>query len=272
MQAREGESVSAKVAREITRHLPHPSARFEMVGSNPAMMAVYSEIQKVAPLNATVLIVGESGTGKELVAQAIHRNSPRSAAPLIAVNCAAIARELIESELFGHEKGAFTGAHAQRLGKFELANGGTLFLDEVGELSLEGQAKLLRILEEKRLTRLGGQKEFAIDVRIVAASNRDLRAMVKADRFRKDLLYRLEGVRIKVPPLRERKDDIARLARHFFMSYRAEVGRPVEDISQAALDRLTQHEWPGNVRELKNVIEHAVIFGTGTNIEAHDIQ
>jgi two-component system response regulator HydG len=255
-----------------TERLMRPSPPAEMVGSAPAMMRVFDLVRKAAPLDATVLVTGESGTGKELVARAIHRLGPRAGGPLVTVNCAAIPRDLIESELFGHERGAFTGAQAQRLGKFELATRGTLFLDEVGELPLEGQAKLLRVLEERRITRVGGHKDLDVDVRVVAATHRDLHAMVADGRFRLDLVYRLEVVTIALPPLRERRDDIVPLARHFLAHYREKLGHAPLDFAPGALERLREHRWPGNVRELKNAVERAAIFATGPHIGAGDIQ
>jgi DNA-binding NtrC family response regulator len=271
MDAGENERPVGELARQLTSILPRPGGRFEMVGSNAAMLRIFETIQKIAPLDVTALIVGESGTGKELVAKAIHQHSKRAKGPLVSVNCAVLARDLMESELFGHEKGAFTGAHAQRLGKFELAGGGTLFLDEIGELSAEAQAKLLRVLEERVITRVGGEKEFRVDTRIVAATNRDLRAMVEAGSFRQDLLFRLEVVRLKVPPLRERREDIPKLARYFLARFREDIGRHIEDIAADALELLTKHDWPGNVRELRNVMERAVIFASGSKIVAGEI-
>ena len=271
-------STSAARTNEISRTLvslgASSQARFEMIGASAPMRKLYALIDRVAPLDSTVLIVGESGTGKELVAKAIHQGGPHGhkEGPLVTVNCAAIPGDLAESELFGHEKGAFTGAHAQRLGKFELANNGTLFLDEIGELAPDCQAKLLRVLEEKRVTRVGGERDYRVSVRVIAATHQDLYAMAASGRFRKDLLYRLEVVRLNVPALRERSDDVVVLARHFLDHYRDKVGRKVDDYSAAALERLKNYDWPGNVRELKNVIERAVILGSGTTVEAEDIQ
>ncbi|MHC4915794.1 MAG: sigma 54-interacting transcriptional regulator [Planctomycetota bacterium] len=246
-------------------------ARYEMVGSGEAMRRVYAVIEKAAPLDVTVLVTGESGTGKELVAGAVHQNSPRCDGPLVAVNCAAIPGELVESELFGHEKGAFTGAAARRQGRFEQAHEGTLFLDEIGDLPAASQAKLLRVLEDKKVTRVGGAEPVAVDVRIVAATNRDLRAEADAGRFRQDLLFRLEVVRVDLPPLRSRSEDIPELAAFFLDRYRAKAGRRVEGLSPAAVEKLLSYDWPGNIRELKNVLERAVILGSGTRIEAEEI-
>jgi two-component system response regulator HydG len=262
---------ASEISRTLMSRVAAVEARFEMIGSCEAMRKLYAMIDRVAPLESTVMITGESGTGKELVAKALHQNGPRAGAPLISVNCAAIARELAESELFGHEKGAFTGAFAQRIGKFELANGGTLFLDEIGELALDCQAKLLRVLEEKRVTRVGGERDYKVNVRVVAATHQDLHAMVRAGTFRRDLLYRLEVICLRIPALRERPEDIEALARHFLDHYREKVGRRVSDFSDAALGRLKAYEWPGNVREMKNVIERAVIMGVSHTVEAGDI-
>jgi DNA-binding NtrC family response regulator len=267
-------SAAARVS-EISRTMANifsvTGPRFEMVGASDAMRKLHTIIERVAPLDTTVLILGESGVGKELVAKAIHQNGPRATGPLVNVNCASIPRELAESELFGHEKGAFTGAHAQRLGKFELANGGTLFLDEIGELAPDCQAKLLRVIEERKVTRVGGERDYKVNVRLVAATHQNLHEMVKSGRFRKDLLFRLEVISIQVPPLRERGDDIQMLARHFLDRLREKVGRRIEGITPQAIERLKAHDWPGNVRELKNVIERAVIMGSGTNIDAPDL-
>ncbi len=262
-------------ASEISRTLMArdfaSEARFEMIGTCEAMRALYAMIDRVAPLESTVMITGESGTGKELVARALHQNGPRSEGPLVSVNCAGIPKELAESELFGHEKGAFTGAHAQRIGKFELANGGTLFLDEIGELALDCQAKLLRVLEERKITRIGGERDYKVNVRVVAATHRNLHEMVRAGTFRQDLLYRLEVIGLKIPALRDRVGDIEALARHFLDHYREKVGRRVSDFAPAALERLKRYDWPGNVRELKNVIERAVIMGFNETVEAAEI-
>jgi len=258
-------------AARLTGTLMAEGPQFDMVGSSPAMRKLFAMIEKVAPLDVTVLVTGESGTGKELVARALHRNSPRSARPLVAVNCAAIPRELAESELFGHEKGAFTGAHVRRRGKFELAGGGTLFLDEIGELPAESQAKLLRVIEDKQVTRVGGEEPFEVDVRLVTASNRDLRADAAAGRFREDLLYRLEVVHVQIPPLRDRARDIPELARFFLDRYRQQAGRRGATLTPEAIERLTAHGWPGNIRELKNVIERAVILSPGPKIGPEDI-
>ena len=230
-----------------------------LVGNSAAMQAVLREIAQVSSSNATVLIHGESGTGKELVASILHSNSPRSGHPLIKVNCAALPEGLIENELFGHERGAFTGAVGLKKGRFEMAHGGTLFLDEVGELSLLAQAKLLRVLQEKEFERVGGTQTLRVDVRLVAATNRNLEEMVAAGTFRQDLYYRLSVFPLQLPPLRERKDDIMPLVTHFVDKYGKESGRRIVRISATASELLLSYHWPGNIRELENVIERAVI-------------
>jgi transcriptional regulator with GAF, ATPase, and Fis domain len=241
----------------------------EMVGQSPALEVVARQIELVAATDSTVLILGESGTGKELVAREIHRRSKRSARPLIKVNCAAVPRELYESEFFGHAKGAFTGALRDRVGRFELAESGTLFLDEVGEIPLELQAKLLRVLQEGELERVGEERTRRVNVRLVAATNRDLRAEAEAGRFRQDLYYRLSVFPVEVPPLRKRKEDVPLLADHFLRASARKAGRPKPPLTLASVQRLQQYDWPGNVRELQHVIERAVITSTGgrLNIE-----
>lgn len=243
-----------------------------MVGKNPKMLQVYQLIEKVAPTHASVLITGESGTGKELVAKAIHSNSPREFKPFIAVNCAALAETLLESELFGHEKGAFTGAVAMRKGRFELADHGTIFLDEVGEIPMALQAKLLRILQEKTFERVGGGKTMEVDVRILSASNKDLREEVAAGRFREDLFYRLNVIPVNLPALRERMDDMRLLAGFFIEKYKKELGKETLTISQAAMQLLMKLPWEGNIRELENTIERAAILCSNDSIEAEDVQ
>jgi transcriptional regulator with GAF, ATPase, and Fis domain len=241
----------------------------ELVGQSPALEVVARQIDLVASTDSTVLILGESGTGKELVAREIHRRSKRAERPLIKVNCAAVPRELYESEFFGHAKGAFTGALRDRVGRFELAESGTLFLDEVGEIPLELQAKLLRVLQEGELERVGEERTRRVNVRLVAATNRDLRAEAEAGRFRQDLYYRLSVFPIEVPPLRRRKEDIPLLADHFLQGSARKAGRPKPALTLAAVQRLQQYDWPGNVRELQHVIERAVITSTAgrLNIE-----
>lgn len=243
-----------------------------MVGKNPKMLQVYQLIEKVSPTHASVLITGESGTGKELVAKAIHMNSPRESQPFIAVNCAALSENLLESELFGHEKGAFTGAVAMRKGRFELADTGTIFLDEVGEIPLPLQSKLLRVLQEKTFERVGSGKTIEVDVRIISATNRDLREEVAAGRFREDLFYRLNVIPINLPALRERMDDMRLLAEYFVEKYRKELVKPRLQISPDALKLLMKLPWEGNIRELENTIERAAILCAGDIIEAEDVQ
>ncbi len=241
----------------------------ELVGQSPALEAVGRQIDLVAPTDSTVLVLGESGTGKELVAREIHRRSKRAGRPLIKVNCAAVPRELYESEFFGHAKGAFTGALRDRVGRFELAESGTLFLDEIGEIPLELQAKLLRVLQEGELERVGDERTRKVNVRLVAATNRDLRTEAEAGRFRQDLYYRLSVFPIEVPPLRKRKEDIPMLANHFLEISARKAGRPKPPLRLANVQRLQQYDWPGNVRELQHAIERAVITSTGgrLNIE-----
>ena len=237
--------------------------RHDMVGDSPAARRLRGEIAQVAPTDSTVLIQGETGTGKELVARAIHEASRRRERALVTVNCAALPRELVESELFGHEKGAFTGATQQRRGRFELADGGTLFLDEVGELPLEAQAKLLRVLQSGEFDRVGGTRALHADVRVIAATNRDLQAQVTAGRFRSDLYYRLNVFPITVPPLRERRGDIPGLAQHFAAKASRKLGKPLRDLSGTFLERAGAYDWPGNIRELENMVERALILADG---------
>ncbi len=236
----------------------------DIVGSSAAMQTVFDSVDQVAPTDATVLLTGETGTGKELIARALHQRSPRKDKLLVKVNCAALPGDLIESELFGHEKGAFTGALAQRKGRFELADGGTLFLDEVAELSAGAQAKLLRVLQEQEFERVGGTRTLVVDVRVIAATNRDLEDMVQQNTFRTDLYYRLNVFPIRIPPLRERTQDIPALARHFLARYAKQLGRPILDFAPGALARLERYHWPGNVRELQNVIERSVVLTHGS--------
>ena len=234
-----------------------------LVGGSEPMRRVLEQVRKVAATDATVLVLGESGTGKELVARAIHDGSPRRERPFVSVSCAAIPEGLLESELFGHEKGAFTGAVRRKLGRFELAHEGTLFLDEVGELPPSVQVKLLRVLQERRFERVGGEETVEVDVRLVSATNRDLAAMAQEGRFREDLYYRLDVVSIRLPPLRERPGDVEELARHFLARAAPRLGRAVTGFTPEALEALRRHRWPGNVRELENVIEQALVFAEG---------
>jgi two-component system, NtrC family, response regulator AtoC len=242
-----------------------------LVGRHPAMVRLYEQIAQVAPTHATVLVSGESGTGKELVARAIHRQSPRRDQPFVAVNLAAVPDGLFESELFGHEKGAFTGAHARKLGKFELAHGGTVFLDEVGSLRVDLQAKLLRALQEREVERLGGTRTIPVDVRVIAATNEDLRQLVRARAFREDLFYRINVAALTIPPLRERKEDIPILVEHFIRKYARNFKKDVRGISRGALPSLAAYDWPGNVRELENVIERSVALATRPVIRLDDL-
>src|ERR1700685_527530 len=232
----------------------------EIVGTSPALQATLSRVVKVAVTDSTVLITGETGTGKELVARATHRRSNRSARAFVSVNCAAVPRDLIASELFGHEKGAFTGATQQRLGRFELANGGTLFLDEVGELPAETQIALLRVLQEHEFERVGGARPIPADVRVIAATNRDLQAAIGAGSFRSDLYYRLHVFPIEIPALQERKEDIRLLVEYFIDRYARKAGKKIPDIGEKTLELLQSYRWPGNIRELQNVIERSVIL------------
>ncbi|HEV3262660.1 MAG TPA: sigma 54-interacting transcriptional regulator [Gemmataceae bacterium] len=242
-----------------------------IVGDSTAIQALRGTIDRVARTDLPVLITGESGTGKEVVAQAMHYSSPRGQEPFVAVNCAAIAETLLESELFGHEKGAFTDAHTTRQGKFELASGGTLFLDEIGDLSAGGQAKLLRVLEEKVVYRVGGSQAIAVDTRIVAATNRNLGEAVRAGKFREDLFYRLTVVTLELPPLRERREDITMLAEYFLQKFSRDAGRRTLKLSAEARRRLDQHNWPGNVRELRNLLERIAFLCPNDRVEADDL-
>jgi len=246
--------------------------QYEIVGESKGIKQVIETIEKVAPTPARVLITGENGTGKELVARAIHALSARAAGPFVEVNCAAIPSELIESELFGHMKGSFTGAFSDRAGKFELADGGTLFLDEVGDMSLSAQAKVLRALQEGVISRVGSGKALPVDVRVIAATNKHLGAAIEEGRFREDLLYRLNVVPIHVPPLRERRGDIAELVAHFSSELTKGAGLPAKEFEQAAVQRLTTHDWPGNIRELKNAVERLLILTTGTEVTQSDVE
>jgi two-component system, NtrC family, nitrogen regulation response regulator NtrX len=236
------------------------SKTIDMVGESPAIRKVKDMIERVAPTDARVLITGPNGTGKELVARWIHAKSQRNSAPLIEVNCAAIPAELIESELFGHEKGAFTSAVKQRKGQFELAHGGTLFLDEIGDMSLSAQAKVLRALQENKVTRVGGEKEISVDVRIIAATNKNLREEIANGNFREDLYHRLSVIIIEVPALNDRKEDIPRLADYFLEQISSEYGNPAKKITEEAIEALKQHNWTGNIREFRNVVERLIIL------------
>ncbi len=253
-----------KLKREVEK-------KYEMVGESPEIQNIFDLIQKVAPTSARVLITGENGTGKELVARQIHQLSTRANAPFIEVNCAAIPSELIESQLFGHEKGSFTSAIKQRKGDFELAHGGTLFLDEIGDMSQSAQAKVLRALQENKITRVGGEKDINVDVRIIAATNKNLKEEIAGGRFREDLYHRLSVIVIEVPPLRERQNDIALLTQRFIEEICRLQGRPQVTITEEALTALQQFKWSGNVRELRNVVERLVIL-SGQEINRDDIE
>jgi len=242
-----------------------------LIGQSPAMLQMFDIIRQVAPSRASVLITGETGTGKELVAHAVHNLSPRKGGPFVAVHAAALPTTLLESELFGHEKGAFTGAVERRAGRFELADGGTIFLDEVGELEPAMQVKLLRVLEERKFERVGGNKTLEVDVRLVAATNRDLKKLVGEGKFRDDLFYRLSVVTVNLPPLRERRDDVPLLVAAFNRQYSVENNVPVREITQEAVNLLMAYDWPGNVRELRNAVEQMVVLARGDRLTVRDI-
>lgn len=258
----------AKEARVLKRRVNKVQ---EMIGESDAMVKIKSTIEKVAPTDARVMITGDNGSGKELVARWIHEKSNRADGPLIEVNCAAIPSELIESELFGHEKGSFTSAIKQRIGKFEQANGGTLFLDEIGDMGPGAQAKVLRALQEGKITRVGGEKEIAVDVRVIAATNKDLLKEVEAKNFRLDLYHRLAVILVHVPSLNDRKEDIPLLADHFLKEIAEEYGQAKKEIDESAIAALQQHNWSGNIRELRNVVERLVIL-SGKTITAEDVK
>ena len=243
----------------------------QMIGSSPALQQIRDMIAKVAPTDARVLITGANGTGKELVARSLHQQSERSAMPYVEVNCAAIPSELIESELFGHEKGSFTSAIKQHKGKFEQADGGTLFLDEIGDMSLAAQAKVLRVLQEKKLSRVGSDKDIQVDVRVIAATNKDLRREIEENRFREDLYHRLSVILIRVPSLDERKEDIPELVNYFVEQICAESGKSVVNFSDGAIRLLQERHWPGNIRELQNIVERLLILG-GNPVSVQDIR
>ena len=257
---------------ENTRLRQAVESRHEIVGRSYAVRSLVDKIDKVAKTPARVLVTGENGTGKELVARAIHRSSVRAAGPFIEVNCAAIPTELIESELFGHMKGSFTGAVSDRAGKFELADGGTLFLDEIGDMSLAAQAKVLRVLQDGVVTRIGGAKPVQVDVRVLAATNKNLEQEISNGRFREDLYYRLNVVPIHIPPLRERREDIPLLVRHFVAQLAEREGVPPKAFAEDAVQRLAQLDWPGNIRELRNTIERLLILSSGSRITADDVE
>jgi DNA-binding NtrC family response regulator len=268
-------ALERRALRREVRYLRDELARHEgfdtLVGGSPAMQKVYDLIRQVSGTTATVLITGESGTGKELIARAIHRQGARRDRPFVAVNCGAIPPDLLESELFGHERGAFTGAHARKLGKFEVAHTGTVFLDEVASLRLDLQPKLLRVLQEREIERVGASRTIRVDVRFLAATNVDLRRAAEAGQFREDLYYRLNVVPIAVPPLRERREDVPGLARYFLAKYATLFGKAVTDVSPGALELLQRYDWPGNVRELENLVERAVALGRESVVQLADI-
>jgi DNA-binding NtrC family response regulator len=249
------QSENAILRKKLTRQYRH----HDIITKNPRMEEILALTQDIASLRSTVLIRGESGTGKELVARAVHYSGNRAEKPFVVVSCAALTETLLESELFGYEKGAFTGANGQAKGKFETADGGTIFLDEIGDISPKLQADLLRVLQERRFYRVGGNQEVEVDVRIIAATNKDLAEEVRQGRFREDLYYRLNVIEVRLPPLRERREDIPLLAEHFAQRISSELGKDISGVSAAALDLLIAHDWPGNVRELENVIERAIV-------------
>ncbi|HEX7406442.1 MAG TPA: sigma-54 dependent transcriptional regulator [Candidatus Binatia bacterium] len=262
-------------ATDLTRLEEQTHRRFELgveiIGKTPAMQEIFKTIGRVAPTDATVLIQGESGTGKELIARAIHSHSPRWSAPFVALNCSAVPRDLLESELFGHERGAFTGATEQRAGMFEVAHGGTLFLDEIADMPLELQAKLLRVVQERELTRIGGREVIKVDCRLIAATNQDLDRAVKQGRFREDLYFRLKVVPILVPPLHQRRGDIPELVNYFIGKINREMGTNVTGISPEARNVLNAHAWPGNVRELENTLVRAAVLAPGPTLMPRDL-
>ena len=259
------------LSEENTRLKQTIESRYEIVGRSYTIKALLDKIEKVAPSPARVLVTGENGTGKELVARAVHRLSARAEGPFVEVNCAAIPSELIESELFGHMKGSFTGAIQDRAGKFELANHGTLFLDEIGDMSLAAQAKVLRVLEDGVVTRIGGSKPISVDVRVIAATNKDLEHEIAEGKFREDLYYRLNVVPVTVPPLRDRREDIPQLVAHFTERLTRNEGMPPRVVADDAVQRLTEYDWPGNVRELRNTVERLLILASGPRITSVDV-
>ena len=257
--------------QELKARIDELSPFSEIIGESPSMRRVLEQVSMVARADTNVLIRGESGTGKELIARALHAGSQRRFLPIVVVNCGALSEGIIESELFGHEKGAFTGAHYRRKGKFEMADGGTLFLDEIGDIGLKTQVDLLRVLEEKKIVRVGGNAEIPVDFRLVAAANRNLEAMVAEGKFREDLYYRLNVFSIAIPPLRERREDIAPLAKAFLARFARAMNKPVTRISAEAMELLTAYDWPGNVRELQNALERAVLVCAGREATAGDL-
>jgi len=280
LQIEELEMRIARALKQQTLEVENVSLRKQLdakfgleniVGQSPVMTEVFEIVRQVAPTRATVLVLGESGTGKELIAKALHQLSPRARQPFVTVHCAALAPTLLESELFGHERGAFTGAHERRIGRFEQAQGGTLFLDEIGEIDAMIQVKLLRFLGERTFERVGSNKTLTADVRLVAATNKNLEELVKAGKFREDLFFRLRVVEIQLPPLRERAGDIPLLAQSFLREFAKENGKPLTDFTADALEALLHFSWPGNVRELRTAIEHAVVLSKGERVTLRDL-
>jgi two-component system response regulator HydG len=266
------EAVRLREENRVLREEAQKQAGIDcMVGKSRVMQSVFAMVRQVAPSDSTVLVTGESGTGKELIAHALHDLSRRREGPFIRVGCGALAETLLESEMFGHEQGSFTGATRRKLGRFELADSGTIFLDEIGEIGAALQMKLLRVLQEREFERVGGEETQSVDVRVVAATNRDLDALVRDGGFREDLYYRLHVVPLRIPPLRERSGDVAELARHFLAKLQGRTGKKIAEISEEALQVLQQYRWPGNVRELENVIEQAMVFCEGEVLEAADL-
>jgi DNA-binding NtrC family response regulator len=262
-----------RARREVVRlreNLQEVSPSTELIGKSPAMKKVVELIEMVAPTEATVLITGESGTGKEVVARAIHAAGPRRFMPMVTIHCGALTETLLESELFGHEKGAFTGAQYRKKGKFEVADGGSVFLDEISDISLRTQTDLLRVLQEKEIVRVGGNQQIKVDFRCIAATNKNLEALVKAGTFRPDLYYRLHVFCIDIPPLRDRREDIPLLVNHFLNKFCMATSRPMPQLAPEAMDRLMQHDWPGNVRELENAVERALVVGRGPEVRPSD--
>ena len=258
---------NVRMKQVIEHHAVHPA---EIIGQSAAMEKVFHSIETVAPTDATVLITGESGTGKELVARAIHAGSPRRYHPMVAIHCGALTETLLESELFGHEKGAFTGAQYRKKGKFEMAEGGTVFLDEIGDISLKTQTDLLRVLQEKEIVRVGGHQPIKVDFRCVAATNKDLEGLIREGKFRPDLYYRLNVFRILLPSLRERRGDIPALVDHFVRKYALQMNKKIDRVSPGAMTAIQQHDWPGNVRELENAVERAMVVGREPELREED--
>ncbi|HZM68729.1 MAG TPA: sigma-54 dependent transcriptional regulator [Candidatus Cryosericum sp.] len=257
--------------RILKRELKEKARLDELVGESPRMKEVLELIDRIAPTHSTVLICGESGTGKELAARAIHARSPRDGRPFVSINCGALPDELLESELFGHARGSFTGAVTAKKGLFEVADGGTLFLDEIGDTTPAMQVKLLRVLQDRRIRRVGGTEEAEVNVRVLAATNQDLEQLVREKRFREDLYYRINVIQIQMPPLRDKREDIPRLVRHFLQKYGSVMGKKMSGVTDAAMQQLLDHAWPGNVRELENVIERAVALTIGDTIAPGDL-